>query len=316
MVEIVTRNRSSPVLTPSRLPCLRQIPTVNVTEGCSLGCTYCYIQGYPRYPGRDRVVLFANTPELVEDELGRRRQGPTRVYFSPSSDAFQPHSAVQQVAYETMSVLLDAGVEVAFLTKGFVTERFLRLFARRPEQVFAQVGMTTLDQDVCSRFEPVAAPPHERLRTINALIAGGVHTTVRLDPLIPDLTDTEANLRPVLESLRTSGVHAAAVSYLFLRNNVAPVGLARTGNANPQCWPYQRFLDGCGGGRMLALDERRRRIERIRGWADQVGIQLTSCRCKNPELGGPGCAIAGPPTVEAQRPDPPLPGFAKSHPPC
>lgn len=73
MVEIIRRTRKPPILSPSWIPCLRQLPTINITEGCALGCTYCYIQGYSHYPGPHRVVLFENTAEVVQRELRRKR---------------------------------------------------------------------------------------------------------------------------------------------------------------------------------------------------------------------------------------------------
>lgn len=162
MVEVIRRKRRSPILTPSSIPCLKSLPTINITQGCALGCAYCYIQGYAQYPGPDRVILFENTAELVKDELSRKRRPPARVYFSPSSDAFQYLPEVQEVAAATMTVLLNAGVEVSFLTKGFISERFLRLFASAPQLVFAQIGITTLDAGLWKRVEPRTAPPQAR----------------------------------------------------------------------------------------------------------------------------------------------------------
>jgi len=99
-------------------------------------------------------VLFENTPELVAKELGRRRRKPRRAYFSPSSDAFQYLPQVQDVSFRTMTVLLSADVGVSFLTKGFVTERFLDLFADRSALVFAQIGLATLDLSLIHISEP------------------------------------------------------------------------------------------------------------------------------------------------------------------
>jgi len=190
VLKITLRQRKSPVLTPSSLPCLQHVPTLNVTEGCALGCMYCYIQGYSHYPGSERVVLYENLPEVVAAELERKRRKPRRVYFSPSSDAFQYPPAVQDVSLRTMRVLLEAGVEVAFLTKGFVRRPFLELFEEHAGAVFAQVGITTLDRRLWRGIEPRTAPPEMRIATIEALKKIGVHTTSRLDPLIPDVTDT------------------------------------------------------------------------------------------------------------------------------
>ena len=299
MVEIVKRKRKPPVLTPSSIPCLSRLPTINITEGCASGCTYCYIQGYSHYPGPNRIVLFENTAEVVQVELRRKRRKPRRVYFSPSSDAFQYLPEVQTVSLQTMSVLLAAGIEVSFLTKGFVTEPFTRLFAETPHMVFAQVGFTTADSRLWKRLEPRTAPPPERIRYTRSLSEIGVATTARLDPLFPDLTDTEASLVPLLRSLHEAGVREAAASYVFLRPQFAKVTLAQIGGAIqassiPVGWQYQRFVGGCGGGWTLPFDERARRFARIQSWGDCIGIRITPCLCKNPHLGRTGCGIAGP----------------------
>lgn len=298
MVSVTCRDRKGPVLTPSSIPCLQGLPTINFTEGCAHGCTYCYIQGYSNYPGPDRVVLYTNTPRLVREELARKRHKPKRVYFSPSSDAFQYLPEVQEVAYQTMAVLLEAGVEVAFLTKGFITEQFVKLFARTPQRVFAQLGITTLDYTLWQALEPRASPPEQRLASMGALTAAGIYTSARLDPLVPDLTDTSAQLRPLLDQLRQAGVTRAAVSYLFLRPPFAKLLLTQlqaiqSTLSTAAQWRYAAFREGAGG-RMLDEQDRARRYASISAMAADAGIQIDICACKNPWHGGPGCQIAGP----------------------
>ena len=308
MVEVVRRRRRSAVLTPSRIPCLGNICTINITQGCALGCRYCYIHGYTDYPGPDKVILYENTAELLASELQRRRRKPHRVYFSPSSDAFQDVPEVQELTYRTMSLLLDAGVEVSFLTKGFVTERFFELFKKTPAAVFAQVGITTLDPSLSTTIEPGAASPTQRLETMRRLGDIDVHTTARLDPLIPGVTDARSNIEPLLASLRQAGVRFAAASYVFVRPRLAlaihdllsDVSGARV---NTKRWTRQEFLGGCGGGQMLDAGERAHRFADLKAWGEQAGVCVTSCRCKNPEFAGQGCAIAGSDSHKAPRSD-------------
>ena len=288
------------------------MPTINVTEGCAHGCAYCYIRGYPGYPGASRVILFDNIPELVRAELSRKRRPPARVYFSPSSDAFQPLAEVRQVTYETMSSLLARGVEVAFLTKGRVGERFGAMFARRPGRVFAQVGITTLSGDLARATEPRAASPAERLRTIDRLVRAGVATTARLDPLVPDLTDTEENLRPLLAELRRRGVRTVAASYLFLRPALAPriaetLRILTGWSHAAGDWRWHRFADGVGGGRMIGPEARRERFWRLRALAAARGIEVRVCACKNPDLPfARDCRIAGPEPAAGRHAEAPL----------
>lgn len=299
MVEITLRMRKSPVLTPSSLPCLRHVATLNVTDGCALGCMFCYIQGYSHYPGAERVVLYENLPELVAAELERKRRKPRRVYFSPSSDAFQYPPQIQDVSLRTMRVLLETGVEVAFLTKGFVRRPFLELFADHHDAVFAQIGVTTLDRGLCRAIEPRTAPPEMRIATIDALTRMGVYTTARLDPLIPAVTDVDDSVLLLLRALAKVGVRDAAASYLFVRSPfvqqvASTLATVAHGASSPASWATQAFAEGAGGGRMIGLNERSRRFARLQALGNSVGVRVRPCRCKNPELTDEPCAIAGP----------------------
>ncbi len=320
MVEVFVRERKPPILTPSSLPCLRNVATVNVTAGCALGCKYCYIQGYSHYPGAERVILYVNTPEVVAWELEHKRKKPQRVYFSPSSDAFQYLPQVQDVSLRTMAVLLGAGVEVAFLTKGFITRPFLELFADHVERVFAQIGITTLDQGLWRRFEPRTAPPYMRVAAIEELVRLGVHTTVRLDPLIPGFTDSDENLLPLLRALAQAGIREAAASYLFLRPQFAGhiqslIGTGESVGADHTLWPYQEFAEGSGGGTGLPPDERAKRLEHLEALGNSVGIRIRPCRCKNPEFATETCGITGPPpSFRACSPTQATFGFHRSEP--
>jgi hypothetical protein len=68
---------------------------------------------------------------------------------------------------------------------------------------------------------------------------------------------------------------------------------------DPAKWSSQRFDGRNAGGRMVGLDDRRQRFARVAALAQSVGIRVHACRCKNPELGGCGCDIAGPHDVAA-----------------
>ncbi len=315
MVVVERRQRKGPILTPSSLPCLGNMPTINITEGCAHDCAYCYTQGYRGYPGRGRVILFDNIPELVRAELHRKRKMPHRVYFSPSSDAFQPLPEVLDVTFETMSVLLERGVEVAFLTKGVVGERFGALFcqvAKSPTRVHAQIGITTTSQRLWKMLETGAASPAQRLQVIEGLRQIGLAVRARLDPLIPGLTDTADNLRPLLEELSRRGVRSVAASYLFLRPTFAQrlseqLQLASGSGCPGTTWPWQDFADGVGGGRMIGLEARQARFDRLRRLAAEYGIDVLVCACKNASLAaGSDCQIAGPPAKAQLGRDAPL----------
>jgi len=126
----------------------------------------------------------------------------------------------------------------------------------------------------------------------------GVAALARLDPLIPDLTDTPDNLEPLLLSLHQAGITDIAASYLFLRPAFAHRLVEQMREhllttSAMQEWSWQTFAGDRGGGRMPEVRERRERFARLIGLARRHGIEVRVCVCKNPGLSGPGCRIAG-----------------------
>jgi DNA repair photolyase len=206
-----------------------------------------------------------------------------------------------------MAILLEHGVEVAFLTKGGVPERFLQLFADPRARVFAQIGITTLDEDIRRVTEPNAASTMQRLETISRLLRSGAAVRARLDPLIPGLTDADENLEPLLAELQRLGVRNVAASYLFLRPGFGQRLSHVPGLANATGWTWHRFADGVGGGKMIDAEYRRERFARLASLAAGHGIDTHTCACKNPDLpDSANCRIAGPSPEQGLSPNAPL----------
>ena len=174
MVVVTKTARKSSVLSNSSLTCLANIPSVNLTSGCAHNCVYCYARGYTIYPGDDKVVIYENTLEKLKSELLRKRAKPQVVYFSPSSDIFQHIPEVLELSHLVLEFLLTRGIGVAFVTKGRIPERTLNLLLNHAEQVRAQIGMVTDDDNIRRLFEPNAATVELRLNQMAMMIEGGI----------------------------------------------------------------------------------------------------------------------------------------------
>ncbi|MCC6697353.1 MAG: hypothetical protein IT365_17115 [Candidatus Hydrogenedentes bacterium] len=46
------------------------------------------------------MIVFVDCAEMLIAELQRKRRQPTHVYFSPSTDVFQPVAEVLEMAYQ------------------------------------------------------------------------------------------------------------------------------------------------------------------------------------------------------------------------
>ncbi|RLB07298.1 MAG: hypothetical protein DRG50_03265 [Deltaproteobacteria bacterium] len=295
--QVIFKQRRAKVLKKTNFGCLKGVYTINVTNGCSLSCTYCYARGYSQAPPKGEVELYTNLPSLLQQELAnpRRRENPDLVVFNTASDCFQPHPAILDVTYHSMKVLLEEGVTISFLTKGEIPPRFLQLFGRWPERVLAQIGLVSLSQRYWQQFEPGAAPPGVRLKNIRSLFDIGITPEVRMDPIIPFLTDGEGEVERFIRTIKELGVKRLSLSYLHLRPGIA----RQLEEELPP--PYRDIIHSCFQNqawaqvgtstktKLIPRPLRERGYRRIKDIAQAYGIEAVICSCKNPDLKGGIC---------------------------
>jgi len=276
----------------SRRACARDLAVVNPAVGCLGGCLFCPV----RHRGRERTELHirSNLPSLLERELhARRRQGqlPPGVLFNTATDSFQPVGPLLTLTHESMRIVLEAGCDLYFITRGSVPEGFGELFETHRDKIHAQVSLFSMDANLAELYEPSAAKPAERLDTIRRLLAWGVEVQGRIDPLVPFLTDTAGHLEDVLRHLRSTGVSRVATSYLVLH----PQMLEQFQRALPAA--QHQLIKGSFKGQswqqvgvqqMTKLLPRRIRVQgyqRLTSIAKRQEIEVTACICTNPDLG-------------------------------
>ncbi len=300
MAELITRNRKSDILTPSQLLCLSKIPTVNITSGCIHGCIYCYATGYSQYPGDDKVILFANTAEKLREELTRKRKKPQAVYFCPSCDPFQPLPEILDQTYRVMKTLLLRNIGIQFVTKASIPANFIDLFAQSSSLVCAQVGITTIDDNIRRIFEPNAASISDRLSTMRKLVSIGVKTSVRADPLIYDVTDSDKSMTKLFSAVAKSGVKEIAAGYLFLRPAIRKnleENIKNTTLLRSILLPYFHFQAKLlpvginSQGLMLPREIREKAFARIKSIASDFELSVHVCGCKNSDITTESCNI-------------------------
>ncbi len=298
--EIREQNRKSAVLTPSQLPCLAKTPSINLTLGCAHGCIYCYARSYSLFPGEGNVLVYSDTAERLLSELKRKRKKPSHVYFSPSTDVFQPIDSVLDMAYRMFSTLLEQGIGVAFVSKGRIPERHMGLLCAHAALVRSQIGVITPDEALARRIEPHAASPVVRFLQMERLIQAGIPTRVRIAPIIPGLTDADETLDTLFKKASHSGAAHATINAMHLRPAIT-ASLRKhleTEDFERVFSHYEsaQSLGVCGGKsrqKPLSLTARRRLFERTRCIAARYDIAVHVCGCMNPDLTNEKCALDG-----------------------
>ncbi|MBN1161918.1 MAG: radical SAM protein [Dehalococcoidales bacterium] len=300
MVNVTRIDRKSVVLSPSSLACLAHIPAVNLTSGCAHDCLYCYARGYSVFPGENKVVVYKNTLDKLKRELAHKRTKPQAVYFSPSSDIFQPVSEVIELGYSVLEFLLASGIGIAILTKGFIPNETFKLLLTYPNKVRVQIGIITADDTLRSIFEPNAASISTRLEQMTKLVQCGIVTEARVIPILPGITDEHGSIDQLLSTIASTGVKRVAISTLFLRPAITASLKRRITDNNifenllGQFKSEKRLAVHAENSSIIPLSRLKREeiYTRFGQVAKKYALDLSICGCMNPDIGGT-CNITG-----------------------
>lgn len=293
--KVLSRLRKATVLTPAQFGCLKGIPTLNITSGCLFQCAYCYARGYSQAPKAGEVHLYTNLPDLLKAGLSRKKTIPPWVILNTSSDCFQTHPDILEVTYEVIRILLDHQIGISFLTKGIIPQRFIQLFEQSPEKILAQIGLVSSSARYWRGYEPGTPSPEERLVNIQKLETIGILPEVRIDPIIPFVTDTKSEMVSLFGRLKELDIKRVTLSYLHIRPSIHQQLVREL----PPL--HQRLIESCfrtqdwkaigssSRSKLLPPSIRELGYQRIREIAEAFGITASICQCKNPDLKGDLC---------------------------
>lgn len=185
-------------LSPSKLPGLQY--SLNPYFGCGHGCIYCYV----RSVFRNRQVALnwgnfvkakQNIPEVLARELERKPKGA--IGLSTVTDPYQPLESKLQLTRKCLEILSDHNFPVFIQTKSDLSLRDADLI--KPEKFDVCVTITTMDRDLASKIEPKSPNPGARAQVLEEFASRGVETWVFLGPIMPEINDSEASIRQVIE---------------------------------------------------------------------------------------------------------------------
>ena len=264
---------------------------LNPYTGCGHSCLYCYITSYipDAFNPRPKEGLL----EKVRRDLEKIPRGSV-VALSNSSDPYTPPEARLGLTRKILQILLERGYRVLITTKSPLVLRDLDILQRHREKVVVQITITTLREDLAAALEPKAPRPSGRLEAVRRLAAAGIPVAVRLDPIIPLLTDDEHNIAEVIKAAAEAGaVQLVASTYKAKRDNFARLVKAFPDKA--PLWRRLYFEDGkYFHGQWYASEAYRRRVLALAaGHARRLGLQFTICREEFLELNTPGTYCDG-----------------------
>jgi DNA repair photolyase len=294
--QVIPKLRKGRVLTPAQFGCLEGIPTLNITNGCVFECTYCYARGYSQAPRKGEVELYVNLPSLLKEELLKKKVIPPWVILNTSSDCFQYHPDILNITHEVIRILVDRGIGISFLTKGFIPHRFFDLLRISPEKILTQIGLVSLSERYWKEYEPGAPSPEKRLENVQKLKEIGIVPEIRIDPIIPFVTDIEIEATALFRRLQEIGVKRVTLSYLHLRPSIQEQLMRELSPLHRKviesCFKAQgwKAIGSSTRTKLLPKTIREKGYQRMKEIGERFGITASVCQCKNPDLNGNLCS--------------------------
>lgn len=182
---------------------------MNLYRGCAHGCVYCDSRStcYQFTHPFEDIEVKENAPELLESILKKRRK---RMVISTGSmsDPYQPCERELRLTRRCLELIERYGFGASVITKSDLVLRDLDLFDRIHRNAKSVLQMTlTVAEDHLSRIlEPNVCTTSRRYQVLKEFQRLGIPTVVWLTPILPFLTDSEENLRVILDYCFDAGV--------------------------------------------------------------------------------------------------------------
>src|SRR5215813_2925528 len=207
---------------------------INPYRGCEFACKYCYARYTHEFmelhDGLDferKIYVKQHTAWLLRQELRKVRPGES-IAIGTATDPYQPAERKFQI---TRAILEEfarhEGLNLGLVTKSDMVVRDLDLLQAisRKNRLSIMLTVTTLKTRLARMLEPRAPRPDLRLKAAEQLARGGIRVGVNCAPVLPELTDSPADLENVVRAAAKAGARFVWANSLFLKPCSAKVFL-------------------------------------------------------------------------------------------
>jgi DNA repair photolyase len=266
--------------------------TVNPYRGCAMGCRYCYAAYTHEFMGIETPEAFHSTVFVKVgglEETARRLPAIVRngslIALGTATDPYQPGEAELRVTRSFLEVVArQRNVRLGITTKGALILRDLDLLKRIHETSSLSINVSLISPraELLRKLEPLAPPPAVRIEVMRRLGEAGLQVALALAPVLPALTDDEADLDDLLGSVRRAGVQRLFSNVLFLRSPTKEKYLRWLAAEFPQYLEaYRRAYAGrvyLGGRYRRWIEERIARLREKHGFARRAEAEARGRR--------------------------------------
>jgi len=262
--------------------CTGERMLVNPYNGCSVGCVFCYARALPapyfRLWNEEGIVTVAKDfDRAVSDQLDSIGVAACG-YLSPVCDPFQEVDSRYRLSEKIIEEFVKRNIPVQFTTKCVPPDTVLDLM-KTQRHSFCQFSFVTGREDLRSRLMAGGAGVDALFGAMERAAVAGLPVVMRIDPVIPRLTDSRRELASLLDRGVDRGARHIVASVMDI-----PVRIAKEVFAGFEVFGvgftydlgklYTELIDGY---LHAAIDYRKRVFDLLRDLCEARGVTLGLC---------------------------------------
>jgi len=201
--------------------------------GCGHACPYCYARSRglvynslsEHHTTFGRPVPLMEEKKLLEATEKQANSGEINILkLCRYTDILTPEFVKSGLTHKILSILADSKVKrVIITTKGLPDEKLISLMTGKKEKFSYNAAArpsALVKGSPLEKFDAGLTPTPERLKAAARLAAGGVQTTIHLDPFVARYDDADEALLPFLGKLQELKLNRAMFSYLLFSKGI------------------------------------------------------------------------------------------------
>jgi DNA repair photolyase len=204
--------------------CTGERMLINPYNGCSVGCIFCYARALPAayfrlFHQRGIVTVFEDFDRAISEQLDSVSVASCG-YLSPVCDPFQEVDARYRLSEKIVQEFVRRNIPIEFVTKCRVPREVVGL-VKTQRHSFGQFSVPTISEEVRRQLMTGGASVDDLFLSMKDCALAGIPVVLRIDPVIPNLTDSERELKRLVERGIDSGAHHVVASVMDVPINIA-----------------------------------------------------------------------------------------------
>lgn len=259
--------------------CTAERLMVNPYNGCSNNCCFCYANamGYGYFNiflQRGILTVFKDFDQAVAKQLDSISIAPTG-YLSAATDPFQKVNQKYRLSEKIISEFNKRGLPIEIVTKSKMPEEVIELL-KGNKYNFAQITILTPNESVRQKVIPYAADTRTLNDNVERLVKAGISTVVRIDPVIPGITDREIDLEFMIQKYSGMGAKHIITSVMDVPTNIKQK-ISKQLSGEKYYFDEQDFPEKVFNDLNKSSDYRKKIFSFMREQCDKAGITLALC---------------------------------------